>query len=459
MLRLAVILLISLPTFGQISFNTTKLDHWKDDNLLTNSSEIRYNECEGFEFEGKEYAVAGSTEGTHFFHVTTDGKLDLIDSIRGKYVNSLVVHRDFAVYRNYVYSVCDEGLSSLQVVDISQLPNSIQLVNEDDSNFVRVHNITIDTTNALLYACTITQEINGSLQQPRAMQVYSLADPIHPTLIHTGPTDIPEVHDVFVKDNIAILSCGADGLRVYDYSNPTSPVYLQNMSFYQDQGYNHQGWLSPDGKTFIFGDESEGKQLKKCSFDGTEVEITSLFGTNWLNNSVPHNLFMTDKFVFVAYYNEGLRIYDYRSTQPREVAYYDTYPTEEPLFKMRGAWGVHVLPNSERILVSDRVHGLFLIDFDQTIFSSSVSGDLAIYPSPINSGETVTVRLSNFNIEDFIYRVIDHSGRIVYSELVNGQNFTELNTKGMRAGVYTIEIEYSNEFDETDRFNKKLLIF
>ncbi len=366
MSRLLLFLLFPLHVLGQ-GQNITLLDHWSEDTLTTNSSNVRYNECWGFERDEKEYAVAGSTEGTHVFEITTQHQLKLLGFIEGRYNHSLVSHRDYATYQHYLYAVCDEGQSSLQIIDLSSLPDSLFLANEIVDAFSRVHNIFIDTNNALLYACTVTT--TAPVQAVYSMQVYSLFDPLHPVLVYTGPGDIPEVHDVYVRNNIAYLSCGNDGLRVYDFSIPSSPQLLQNLTFYQDQGYNHQGWLSPDGETFIFGDETEGKRLKRCSVNHHLLTIDSFFGTNSSNNSVPHNIVLSDHFAYVAYYNEGLRIYDIRHYPTVEVAAYDTYPIEETVFKMKGAWGVYPNYSSKRIVVSDRVHGLFLFDFREDVFA------------------------------------------------------------------------------------------
>lgn len=185
-----------------------------------------------------------------------------------------------------------------------------------------------------------------------------MADPINPVLLWEGPSDIPIVHDCYVRDNIALLNCGDEGLRVYDFTNPSTPIYINNLTFYQDQGYNHQGWLSPDGLTYVFADETNGKRVKKCIVGSDySIQVQSFFGTNYENNSVPHNIMCTNQFAFVAYYNEGLRIFDIRNA-PIEIASYDTYPTSS-IFKMNGAWGVFSNYLSGRIIVSDRQNGLF----------------------------------------------------------------------------------------------------
>lgn len=459
MLRYLFIIFLSFNTVAQSSLNTTLLDHWTDDNLVTNSSLTRYNECEGFVWNGEEYGIVGSTEGTHFFGLGKDNKLNQIDFVRGDFSSSFVIHRDFAIYKNYVYSVCDEGESSLQIIDISYLPDSVHLVTSYPNDFARVHNIFIDTSNALLYSCTIAKKVGSSVLLPTSMEVHSLANPLAPQLVFSGPSDINEVHDAFVKDNIAILNCGVDGLRVYDFTNPSAPTFLQNLPFYQDQGYNHQGWLSPDGKTYVFGDETSGKRLKKCSVENNEVQITALFGTNYLNESVPHNIYLTNEFAYVAYYNEGLRIYDIRGNGAIEVAHYDTYPKEEEIFKMKGAWGVHKLPLSSRILVSDRVFGAFLIDFNEEVFLSSSDKPLLIFPNPSETGNTITIKLSEDAIKAFTLNIYDASGRIVLSEDVVGQNYVEIRNTLLSGGTYTARVQYPDKLGDQIVLFERFVIY
>ncbi|MFT5858947.1 MAG: choice-of-anchor B domain-containing protein [Flavobacteriaceae bacterium] len=450
-------LLISSCSYGQGSKNTRLLDHWNQDTLVTSSFGVRYNECFGFVQSGKEYAIAGSTEGSHFFHLSADDKFVPTGFIEGKFNNAQVIHRDFARYQDYIYAVCDEGNSSLQIIDISNLPTSVSVVSENDSTFARVHNIFIDTANALLYASTITESVGGILQSQRSMQLFSLTDPLNPSLVYTGPSDIPEVHDSYVRNNIAYLNCGFDGLRVYDFSDPMNPVYLQNMNFYIDQGYNHQGALSPDGSLYVFADETQGKKIKLCTISDNQATIISDFSTNSENNSVPHNISITGDFAYVAYYNEGLRIYDLRTSPPIEIAYYDTYPIDESLFMMRGAWGVYTDYPSGRILVSDRVYGLFLIDVPQEILSINSSSPISIFPNPSAAGSQLQLALSNKSIDAFTVYIYDNLGKLVLNESRTGQTYAQIDHQ-LAVGAYQLKIQYTDYLGEQRYLFEKFIV-
>lgn len=459
-MRIGLFFLITLTscfTFSQSKKNIELLDNWQNPNLISNSSNVKYNDCWGYTANGIEYAIAGSTEGTHYFKINEERKFEEIDFVPGKFVSMSVIHRDIKTYKNYAYTVCDEGESSLQIIDLSYLPDSVHVAAENDTSFTRVHNLFIDEENALMYACMITPKINGILSSKISMQVYSLANPELPVLIYTGPNDIPEVHDAYVRNNIAYLNCGFDGLRVFDFTNPTIPVFLQNNTIYQEQGYNHQGWLSPDGKTYIFGDETGGKKLKKCTVDANhEVEFISYFGTNTANNSVPHNIMITNEFAFVAYYNEGLRVYDIRPGVPVEIAHYDTYPVSS-FFNMNGAWGVYSDYASEYILVSDRHYGLFLFDFNRTVFGTLLLENIILYPSPVEKGGNITIR-ADYKTDGFTVDIYDINGKIISSEIVViSDNYTVLKAP-KSAGVYTAIISYIDHKNNFVKESKRIMV-
>jgi len=228
--------------YAQEFKNCYQLDNWQSDTLLTNSTQVRYSGCWGFLQNGKEYAVIGSTEGHHFFQLTEADTFQFIDFIPARFVSSQAITREYKSYHNYLYASGDEGDGSLQIIDLSFLPDSVSIVRDiQNSSVGKIHNLFIDTSNALLYACSVTPFLNGQELSLVPLKVFSIQDPINPIEIWQGPEDLFEVHDIFVRDNLAILNCGYEGIRVYDFSQPNQPVYKSNLSIYQDQGYNHQG--------------------------------------------------------------------------------------------------------------------------------------------------------------------------------------------------------------------------
>ena len=447
--------------FGQNFKNTILLDNWQSDTILSNSSNVRYSGCWGFTQNGKEYAVIGSTEGHHFFSLTESDSLQFIDFVPGRYVSAQAITREYKTYQNYLYATGDEGDGSLQIIDLSYLPDSISLVQDiQNSEIGKIHNLFIDTVNALLYACSVTPFLNGQELSLVPLKVFSLQDPLNPILLWQGPDDLFEVHDVFVRNNLAILNCGYEGIRIYDFTQPNQPIYKSNLSIYQDQGYNHQGWLCPDNKTYVFADETAGTKIKKATLNSDfSITINSLFGTeNTPYDKTAHNIHCTNEFAFVAYYNDGLRIYDLRSNTPQEIAFYDTHQDESGnTFSMWGAWGIYAFLPSNRILISDRISGLFLFDFDRDLFSKLQSKEeFIIFPNPSSANESCTFSIP-YEAKDPQLKIIDLFGKVIWEVNFINKSIVTLD-RSFSSGMYCVQFEYTNYLNERQTQVKKLII-
>ena len=239
-------LILPLLIMSQQS-NMQLLFNWIDDGSIINIEEDPgdnwvgnvYNEVWGFVQNGHEFAVIGSTQGTHIFDVTEPENSIIVASINGGSTSSQVVHRDFHTYEGYLYAVADEmNSSTLQIIDVKNLPNSYNVVYDSNDLITRSHNIFIDEANATMYSCG--GKINDS---PNNLSLISLDDPENPVLI-SQYNNHGYVHDIFVKNNIGYLNCAENGFHIVDFSQPTLPVTLGSLTDYPFKGYNHSGWLS-----------------------------------------------------------------------------------------------------------------------------------------------------------------------------------------------------------------------
>ena len=156
-------------------FDSQLLFHWNDSTIVGSQAyNNAYNEIWGININNSEIAIIGSTSGTHFFDVTNPQNSTEVAFLSAGYTGTGVIHRDYHDFNGFLYIVCDEGSSStLQIVDISNLPNSINTVYDSNSLFTKAHNIFIDTASAKMYACASNN----------AMDVYSLHVPSSPALI------------------------------------------------------------------------------------------------------------------------------------------------------------------------------------------------------------------------------------------------------------------------------------
>ncbi len=330
------------------------LGNWQND-ALPEMAFGRYNEVWGIVVNDVEYAVIGSTMGTHFISLEPNGTtLSEVAFIPGAAQGTGIIHRDFHSYGNYLYAVADEGQSSLQIMDFSGLPETVELVYDSNEFINRTHNIFIDTMHARLYS------VNG--------HVLSLENPEVPISLHNGPN---LGHDVYAANNIVFANTGSS-LKVYDYTEVTNPVLIGNMTDYINSGYNHSGWPSEDGSHYFLCDETGGAYVKSVDIsDFSDMEVVDLFKSDNENpQHIAHNAMVRGNLVYVSYYSDGIQIFD--ATDPTNVVrkfFYDTYPgINDSWFK--GAWGVYCLLPSGKILVSDMASGLYLFSppIDNTVF-------------------------------------------------------------------------------------------
>lgn len=361
-------------SFAQDSLNVTLLYHWSDSTIFM------YNEVWGFVQDGREYAVIGTWGGTYIIDVTDPVNSTQVEYIPGTY--NISVHRDYHDYNGYLYMVSDEGASTLQIADLSYLPDSAPVVYDSDTLFVRSHNIFIDTATAKLFVCG-----GGSNQ----LSVYSLADPINPVLLVNCGTDVPfwgsigYIHDIYVKNDIAYCNAFyASGLFVVDFSSPQNP---QLLGSYMDNGQNHSGWLSSNSNVYVLAREKHTLDVNVYDVSNlANITLLSQINSGVDTNSIAHNLIIRDDFLYLSYYYDGLQIFDISNpSNPVRTGYYDTYPLPNDV-SYNGAWGVYPFLPSGIVLVSDMRYGLFIFDVScavstNTAFSANddiVSTDSAI---------------------------------------------------------------------------------
>ena len=434
MKNLLVILFFLMNMYVSGQQNATMIYNWHDTSLIGSFAyDNVYNEIWGVKINNHSIGVIGSTEGTHFFDITNTNNIQQVAFVQGAYTGGGVIHRDYHDYQGYLYAVCDEGSSStLQIIDISNLPDSINTVYDSNVLFNKAHNIFIDTATAKLYACASNN----------ALDIYSLSNPIDPILLYSY-SDVGHVHDAYVRNDTAYLNCGNDGFRIVDFTlldlpfPPPNPyIELASLTSYPDAGYNHSGWLNEDGNIYVMLDENHGYDVKILDVsDFSNIQVLSIFNSGISSNSMAHNAIIKGDYLYISYYHDGLRVYDISNPQsPIEKCFYDTYLPNNHI-SYRGAWGVYPYFDSGEILVSDMQSGLYVLKCSEIIskLSNNINlEDYRIYPSPA----------TNFlHIEaDGVFTVSIYNlyGKMVFNN--SGHNKLNLNVEGLTKGVYFYNI-------------------
>ena len=440
----------------------TLLGTWDDPSIPGSSFyDNRYNEIWGHEVNGREFAIIGSTMGTHFIDVTNPEQPEEIAFAAGKFQGPGVVHRDYRTSGDYIYAVCDEGPSSLQIFDMSEAPDTVYTVYDSDELVVKAHNCWVDTVTNRFY---IFAGNLGALGYA-PMAVFDLSDPVNPQYIKKfgsiGNFPFGHVHDGFVRDDIAYLNCGYDGFCVADFSDPANPVLLGTMTSYQGAGYNHAGWPTEDQSYYFLADENHGQPLKTVDIsDYSDIHVVATYNADSHEQlQIPHNPIVACDYLYVSYYYDGLQVYDISDPENVErVLYYDTYP-QENLQSYKGAWGVYPFLTSGNILVSDMQTGLYVFQgLGDNCIGGSVSVEtpenlaVSIYPQPA-SEQVIVEGLDGFGRIDATILSLD--GKIIKNQQnvpSAAQIQLELGSE-IPAGMYFLQLRADNQL-----FTRKLLI-
>lgn len=430
---LCTLLVFASAAFAaQESRNVRLTGRWFSEEPPENSRDSRYNDVWGFERDGKEYAVIGSTNGTHIIHIPADNALREVAYIPGGAQGDFVIHRDYATYGDYLYAVCDQQPSALQVIDLRNLPESAEVVFASDAFFTTAHNVYADAETGKIY-------VSGT-----SIHALTVLSPFNPDAdpqieVLTNFDGVQYVHDVYARNDTAYLHAAFEGLFIFDFSTPQSPQLLGSLTEYPDQGYNHSGWLNAAGDVYVMTDETPGTRLKVLDVGNLpSIEVLGFLSSQGAPHTMAHNVVVEDDLAYVSYYFDGLQVFDIGNpASPQRIAWYDTYTLDEEDY--RGAWGVHKGLPSGRILISDRRSGLFVFHLEEGAVSNF--DDLVLWPNPSPGDAIVQVRRDNFfKVE---HRAFDARGRLVDEGTWRNTSDTfwfRVDLSGQKPGMYFIEV-------------------
>lgn len=438
-----ITLLATIPAaFSQDSLNVSLLYHWEDPSLPSSWIwDNTYNEVWGVVQDNREYAIIGSTMGTHIFDVTDPVNSHMVDFVPGAAQGSDIIHRDYDDYNGFLYAVSDEGLSTVQIMDLSYLPDSVSVVYDSNDLMSRAHNIFIDSANARLYSCGVS----GTNSQAH-IEIYDISNPASPVELASHNT-LYYYHDCYVRDNLVFGHNGMDGMFVHDFTDPLNPVLEGFLLNYPDRDYNHSGWADDDMDYYYLADESWGMAIKALDIqDLTDIHWVDTFSSEVSSESVPHNLIVKGDYLHVSYYHDGYYIFDISDREnPTIAGYYDTYTTPGHN-SYEGNWGVYPFLPSGIILASDMQSGLFIFDASAAM-TVGISNDetqaerFQIAPNPFS--ERLSMRALASQNEAYTVEMTDLQGKqILKTELKAsaGQQIDLQIPYDLDAGIYFLRI-------------------
>jgi len=440
-------------TFAQDkSLNIKLLDHWQNPNLPRINGTQIWSDLTGYvdTIQKREYIIAGSTDSIYFFDITNPQNIVLCDVEDGK--SKQMVNRDFECFSHYVYCVSDnKQLGSLQVFDLSFLPDSVHKVYDSDTIAHNTHSIFIDAKSKRLYMC-INRTRYGVTN---AMDVISLENPELP--IKISSLNVPKfngnieafknVHEVFVRNDTAWCSTEYTGLWVFDLRDLNKQALLTVIANYPENGYNHSSWLSPNGKHIMFTDEVPNGLAIKI-FDVSNIydpKMVSKFESSI--KATAHNAFWIGDFAYVSYYHDGVVIFDLKNPfNPVQVGYYRTFPFPPASYEgFNGCWGLYPWFPSGTIAASDMQEGIFTLKPSAEITGLSVHlqpSQVNIFPNPATNSFQI-----NFSFEpkeNPIIAIYNSLGELVLQKPLSQPTF-ETSIENWLPGFYVVNIKSGNQ--------------
>ncbi|MGK7371715.1 MAG: choice-of-anchor B family protein [Candidatus Halalkalibacterium sp. M3_1C_030] len=354
---------------------------------------------------GKEYALVALTDRVTFVDISTPkepvviGTLtEFLSSNKAGSVNKSLhdeeegksAWRDIKVYNDYAFIVSDGQPHGMQVFDLTQLrgvedPPVTFSMNFHYTEFGNAHNIAINEESGFAY-------VAGSNQVGGGLYILDISNPLNPVFAgsHSDSTvGFPRSNSNggssptgYVHDTQCVIYNGPDidytGNEICFNSSETHLVVADvtdksltqtiGKSDYSGRRYAHQGWLTDDHQYFLLDDEldegNNGTPTTTYIWDVTDLENPTLIGTYIAeNNSIDHNQYIKDNFVYQANYTSGLRILnitDISSGNLNEVAFFDTHPSDNET-EFDGAWSNYPYFESGVVIVSDITNGLFIL--------------------------------------------------------------------------------------------------
>ncbi|MCZ6803144.1 MAG: choice-of-anchor B family protein, partial [Proteobacteria bacterium] len=327
--------------------------------------------------EANEYAIIGLTNGTAVVNITNPEAPDLVGTVAGP--SSL--WRDIKTFSHFAYVVEDQtpSVNALQIIDLSDLPNSVSLAATYNATFSRAHNLYIDEDNGFAYV--VGGDVAGGIG---GISRLSLANPTAPVEVSKYSDNY--VHDIFVRNDTAYASAIFSGkLQIIKFSDFVFPILLTEFNTVP-HNFTHNAWTTEDGRIVATTDEAVGGTLKLWDIsDLGDIDLLDTYSAN--ASAIIHNVHIKGALAFVSYYTEGLRIVDISDPgNVTEAGFYDTWPGASGGFN--GAWGVYPFLPSGNIIVSDIESGLFVFALTGDLISRVTAR--AECPENVRQGCSIT---------------------------------------------------------------------
>ncbi|HWC14327.1 MAG TPA: choice-of-anchor B family protein [Actinomycetota bacterium] len=311
---------------------------------------------------GKEYALVGSALVTTFVDVTDPENPRNVGFLPTSGITDFVLWRDIKVDGNYAFIVAEHTNHGMQVFDLTRLRDAGPVpqlftadvvyrgADEEGEELGNAHNIAINEETDFAYVIGSNTCVSGPGGQNGGLHMVDISQPENPKFAGCALVMEPANHN-YIHDVQCVVYRGPDAdyrgheicfgsneevVVVYDVTDKDNPVVISQWG-YPQASYTHQGWLTPDQRFFLFGDEGDetsGTVDNTTTYimDATDLDAPRIPKPFFHETrSIDHNLYIKDNLVHQANYGAGLRILSFSNSslskgQLNEVGYFDIRP-------------------------------------------------------------------------------------------------------------------------------------
>ncbi len=212
-----------------------------------------------------------------------------------------------------------EATFGLLILDISDPANPVELSRFDQESWQGVHNLFLHGDR--LYLAHMTNP---------GLSIVDISDPTAPLVSgfwqHEGDFS-NKIHDVFIRDRLAVVSDFSSGLVLLDLADPDAPAMLAALPFAEGI---HSAWAAGD---YVYCNQEFGGWERRLYVvdiaDPRQPQVVHSFGSGPPPQGPilgPHNPWVHNGLLYWAYYEAGLRVFDLLDpARPVEIGYH-TYP-------------------------------------------------------------------------------------------------------------------------------------
>ena len=277
---------------GQVDPNITTSDLWVNGSVL-------YSGTHASGGGGRFYAwsLANPTAPSQIDSLVIDARVVNDVKIRDDGTLAVITHEGSADGQN--------GVTLLDMTD----PNHPTVITRYTQGLAAgIHNAWIDGTT--LYLVT-----DGTNSTTGGLRILDISNPSNPVEVGSFYGGTGFLHDVYVRNGLAILSHWSVGLIIVDVGNgiaggsPSNPVEVSRLTM---PGYLvHNAWYWPAGGYIFLGDEVNRPGTMRV-IDVSDLRRPSFVATYRALANTPHNFWLdeTRGILYLAWYASGVRALD-----------------------------------------------------------------------------------------------------------------------------------------------------